>query len=325
MGIRRNLRIRASDFDGNVVGSLVRILLVAALLLAGNQYLQAQPVAGSGARQAAPTLPDIAFAAVDGHELQLDLYLPDDVENPPLVVWVHGGGWRMGSRDRVGAIGLVEHGFAIASVSYRLSPVAAHPAQIHDIKGAIRFLRKHAGEYGVDDSAIAIAGSSAGGHLAALVGVTNGSQSHEGDVGGNLELSSSVAAVVSYYGASDLLTILDQSTPRGLEIRVPALELLLGGRFEERQELAAHASPVFQLDSGDPPLLLLHGDQDPQMPVNQSLELWGAAKEHGLDVQLEIVHGAAHGGPPFFDPARLEMVADFIRHSLHPSRVQGRR
>ena len=308
----------------NVVGRLLRACIALATLLAGIQTVQAQGLTAPGDGASLLTRPDILFATVDGHELRLDLYLPDSVDNPPLVVWVHGGAWRAGSRESVNAIGLVERGFAIASVSYRLSPVAPYPAQIHDIKSAIRYLRKHAGEYGYDSSRIAIAGSSAGAHLATLVGVTNGSESHEGGVGGNDEISSNVKAVLSYYGASNFLTILNQSTPRGLDVRIPALELLLGGAFEEKQELAAHASPVFQLDASDPPLFLLHGDQDPQMPVNQTLELWGAAKALGLDVRLEIVHGAEHGGPSFFDPARLKMAADFLDRSLNPSQVSSR-
>ena len=316
--------MRSTLDNRNVFGRFLRACIALSTLLAVIQTVQAQGLTAPGDSESILTQPDILFATVDGHELRLDLYLPNGVENPPLVVWVHGGAWRAGSRESVGAIGLVEHGYAIASVSYRLSPVAPYPAQIHDIKSAIRYLRKHAGEYGFDSNRIAIAGSSAGAHLATLVGVTNGSESHEGSVGGNDEASSSVQAVLSFYGASNFLTILNQSTPRGLDVRIPALELLLGGGLDEKQELAAHASPVFQLDPGDPPLFLLHGDQDPQMPVNQTLELWGAAKALGLDVGLEVVHGGEHGGPLFYDPARLKMAADFLDRSLNPSQVSSR-
>ena len=115
-------------------------------------------------------------------------------------------------------------------------------------------------------------------------------------VGRHLNQSSDVQAIVSYYGASNFLTILQQSTPHGLGVRIPALQLLLGKQPEKTPELAKLASPVFHVDDSDPPLLLLHGDQDPQMPINQSHELFGKYEAHDLAVKFEVVHGAAHGG-----------------------------
>jgi len=254
----------------------------------------------------------IPYAVVDGQELMLDLYLPANVESPPLIVYIHGGAWRFGSRDSVSPIDLVDKGFAIASVSFRLTPVAPLPAQVHDIKGAVRFLRANAARYGFDAAHIGITGVSSGGHLAALVGLTNGSEPHEGNVGGNIGVSSDVQAIVSYFGASNLTTILAQSTPRGIEIREPALELLLGGPVADKDELARFGSPVFYVDAGDPPLMLLHGDQDPQMPINQAHELHGVAKDKGLTVAFEVVHGSGHGGDAFFDEERTQLVAAFL-------------
>lgn len=259
---------------------------------------------------------DIPFANVDGHELALDLYMPAAVEDPPVLVWVHGGAWRAGSRKSVSTLAFVEAGYALASVSYRLSGVAPFPAQSHDIKGAIRFLRAHADDYGYDASRIGILGSSAGAHLAALVGVTNGNAELEGTVGGNLDQSSNIQAIVAYYPATNLLSILDQSTPFGLNLRVPALEALLGGPLDEESEFARLASPVFHVDAGDPPLFLLHGDQDPQMPINQSHELHGAYKKHGLAAEFEVVHGSPHGGPAFYDAGRNAMVGSFLDEQL---------
>ena len=255
---------------------------------------------------------DITYAHVDGHELQLDLYMPDDIENPALLVWVHGGVWRAGSRKSVNGLELVPQGYAFASVSYRLSPVAPFPAQIHDIKGAIRYLRAHADEYGYDASRIGILGASAGAHLAALAAVTNGSAAHEGTTGGNLDVSSDVDVLVSYFGASNLTTILGQSTEFGLGVRVPALELLYGGPPAKNDALARLASPVFYLDANDPPMYLLHGDADPQMPIEQTFELHDMALERGLDVRLDVVAGAGHGGAEFFEPARTAAVAEFL-------------
>ena len=261
-------------------------------------------------------LANIRFAEVDGHELKLDLYLPTQSKNPPLIVWVHGGAWRSGSKDRMPLTDLVREGFAVASVDYRLSPVAKFPAAIHDIKAAIRFLRAKRKDFGYDSGKIAIAGASAGGHLVALVGTTNGNKELEGSVGEFDGESSDVQAVVSYYGASNFMTILNQSTPHGLSVRVPALKLFIGGRPEDVPELAKLASPVFQADKGDPPLLLIHGDQDPQMPINQSHELHGKYKELGLSVELEVVHGAAHGGKAFYGARRTRLVNRFLDRNI---------
>ena len=215
---------------------------------------------------------NLVFAEVDGRELLLDLYLPQASKPPPLIVYVHGGAWRTGSKDSMRLTALPGEGYAIASVDYRLTPEAPFPAQVHDIKAAIQFLRGNQNRYLYDGRKVAIAGSSAGGHLAALVGVTNHSAELEGFVGAHLDESSEVHAIVAYFGASNLLTILHQSTPRGLSVRKPALRLLLGGQPEQQRQLAMLASPVFHVDRSDPPLLLLHGDQDQQMPINQSHE-----------------------------------------------------
>ncbi len=264
-----------------------------------------------------PTLPNIEYARVDTQPLLLDLFLAPAAEAPtPLIVWVHGGAWRAGSKTDVPIQALVARGFSIASVDYRLSTVARFPAQVHDIKAAIRFLRASAAKHHLDPDKFVIAGSSAGGHLAALVGVSNGHQELEGSLGEHLSVSSDVQAIVSFFGASNLETILAQSTPHGLSVRVPALQLLLGGQPTEQPELAKLASPVTHVDDHDPPLLLIHGDQDPQMPINQSHELQGAYERVKRPCQFEVIHGGAHGGPPFFDATRLELVEKFLRQSL---------
>ena len=291
--------------EGRVCHAMIFVFTVVGCLIS-------KPVAAVDAK----TISDIQYAAVDKHHLLLDLHLPSGVESPPLIVWVHGGAWRSGSKDSVPIVALVDRGYAIASVDYRLSPVAKFPAQIHDIKAAIRFLRAKQTEYGYDASKCAIAGSSAGGHLVALVGVTNGNADLEGEVGEHSEQSSDVQAIVDLYGPTNFLTILPQSTPHGLSVRVPALQLLLGSRPEENETLARLASPVFHVDQSDPPLLLIHGDQDPQVPINQSHELHGKYKSLNLPVQFEVIHGGAHGGKQFYDADRLSLVEEFLRPIL---------
>lgn len=260
-------------------------------------------------------LKGIIYASLPDKDLKLDLYLPEKSSNPRLIVYVHGGAWRRGTRESVPVKGLLHHGIAIASVDYRLTTEAPFPANVHDIKASVRFLRANANKYGYSPDKIVIMGSSAGGHLAALVGVTNGHSMLEGSIGKETDTSSDIAAIVSFYGASNLETILHQSTPHGLNVRIPALELLLGGRPEDKLELARLASPVRHVDKSDPPLLLIHGDQDHQMPVNQSIELFGAYKEAESSVKLKYVYGGKHGGEKFYNTQMINFVAKFIRNS----------
>ena len=255
----------------------------------------------------------------DEHSLTLDLYLPSAAEDkklPPLIVWVHGGAWRAGSKERMPIGGLLDHGYAIASINYRLSPVAPFPAQVHDIKAAIRFLRGQADLklWRYDRQKVVIAGASAGGHLAALVGVTNGHEELEGTVGDFDSESSEVAAIIDFYGPTNFLTILKQSTPHGLGVRIPALQLLLRAQPEDVPDLARLASPVFHVDDHDPSLLMIHGDQDPQVPINQSHELDGAYKAAGSGerVQFEVIHGGHHGGDAFYDSERIHLMDQFL-------------
>jgi acetyl esterase/lipase len=259
----------------------------------------------------------IEFAKVDGLSLKLDLHRPA-AEKPPLIVYVHGGAWRAGSREDVPIAGLLAHGFAIASVDYRLSTQARFPAQIHDIKAAIRFLRAKADELKVNTSRIAIIGSSAGGHLAALAGLTNDHEELECKVGDHLDQSSHVNAIVSFYGASNLQSILSQSTEFGLGVRIPALKLLLGDLPEKEPALAILASPVAHLDAKDPPLLMIHGDADPQMPLAQSEELQKACEAAKIRSRLITLPGSKHGGAEFYDGERLRLVAEFLSQHLRP-------
>ena len=264
---------------------------------------------------------DVVYLQHDGQPLHLDLYLPAGPSGDlatGLIVWVHGGAWRSGSRKDVPIKALLDHGYAIASVDYRLSPVARFPAQAHDLHAAIRFLRAQAGEYGYRPDRIAIAGSSAGGHLAALVGVTADQKQLSGDLGEHTAQSSRVAAIIDLYGPTNFTTILQQSTVHGLGVRIPALQLLLGGQPEDKPDLARLASPVFHVDPGDPPLLIIHGDQDVQVPINQSHELHALYKQHNLPVHFEVIHGGAHGGKSFYNDAAINLMRRFLDEHVKP-------
>jgi acetyl esterase/lipase len=268
-------------------------------------------IAAEGARH----LANIAYATGDGRALALDLHLPADVASPALVVYVHGGAWRDGDKSEYPEF-LVARGYAVASVDFRSSGDARFPANVHDIKAAIRFLRAQASQYGYRSARIAIAGSSSGGHLAALVGTTNGLAELEGTSGEYLRESSAVQAIVSWFGASNVSTILMQSTTFGRSMREPALRQLLGTLPEENPALGTLASPVTHVGPGDPPAMLLHGALDRQMPVNQSLELEAAYRSAGLPVETMILAGTGHGGEAFYSGEAAESVVAFLRRTI---------
>lgn len=305
-----NLSCGGAVRSGPIAGRTACLLTATALVLGFSD------VVGARAAEEARVVRDVEYARVGDLRLALDLHLPARPGRPKLIVWVHGGAWRSGSRESMPLGALVEHGYAVASVDYRLTPVAPFPAQVHDIKAAVRYLRANQDKLGVDASRVAIAGDSAGGHLAALVGVSSGVAELEGEVGEHRDQSSAVQAIVNFFGPTNLTTILEQSTPHGLGVRVPALQLLLGGQPEDKPELARLASPVEHVDASDPPLLLVHGDQDPQVPINQSHELAGRYEALELPVKFEVVHGAAHGGEAFFDERRMKLVAEFLDRHL---------
>ena len=273
-----------------------------------------------------PKFRDVEYGRVGDISLKLDFYEPNQRRpERPLIVWIHGGAWRSGSKSDVPVAKLREQGFAIASVDYRLSPVAKFPAQIHDIKAAIRYLRANASRFEVDANRFVLAGSSAGGHLAVLAAVSDGVPELSGELAAPENTAANVQAVVSFFGAGNLQTILSQSTPFGLDVRVPALEKFLGGLPDQQPNLARLASPVEHIDSRDPPLWLFHGDQDPQMPINQSHELDGAYKKIGLPVRFEVVHGGKHGGFGFFTETQLRRLGDELFGSLTTELSNGKR
>jgi acetyl esterase/lipase len=270
-----------------------------------------------GAASSAPSVQaDIPYATSGaGEPLRLDLYLPEPT-GAALLVWIHGGAWENGNKSAMPLEPFIERGFAVASLDFSPASKARFPGQVHEIKAAIRFLRAQAKRYGYDAGRIGILGASSGAHLAAVVGTSNGHAELEGTLGDHRGESSEVHAIVSYFPATNLTTILAQSTPFGLNIREPALTRLLGAGPKEAEPLARLASPVYQVDRDDPPLLLLHGDQDPQMPINQSHELEGAYERQGAEVDFIVVHGAAHGGDAFYSPENVERVAAFLEAQL---------
>ena len=258
------------------------------------------------------TTKDIVYAEADGKKLQLDIYKPKAQKEPYLVVWVHGGAWNTGSKEKP-PLGLLPFRYALASVDFRASTEKPFPANIHDIKAAIRFLRANASKYGYKSDKIIIWGSSSGGHLAALVATTNNNAALEGNLGNFTNTSSSVQACIDFFGPTNFLTILNQSTPHGLNVRLPALAILLGKPLDQVTELAKLASPVYQVDASDPPLFIVHGEQDIQVPINQSIELMSAYKSKNLKVQIEFIPNAGHSDPAYAKKELMEKIDRFLK------------
>lgn len=262
--------------------------------------------------------PDIVFANVDGHELRLDLYLPESQDAPPLVVNIHGGGWTSGNRQDSTFNWLLDHGYAVASISYRLTHVASHPAQIHDCKGAVRWLRANASRFGYDPQNIVVGGSSAGGHLAVLLGTTGGVEALEGTVGGNLHHSSRVKGIIDFYGATDFIQR-SKAQPHITDHPDGIVYKLLGGPVSKNAERARQASAAYHVSKDDPPLLVIHGDEDPQVLLTQSERIVDVYKKQSLDVEFTVVEGGKHGGEAFDSPEIRETILAFLEKVVGPA------
>lgn len=258
-------------------------------------------------------LRDLAYVT-GGHARQkLDLYLPPDGTKRPLVVWIHGGAWEGGSKDGCPALPLLGRGFAVASLNYRLSQHAVFPAQIEDCKSAIRWLRAHAAEHGIDPERIGVWGASAGGHLAALLGTTG--HSKEFDKGEHLDQSSRVQCVIDWFGPSDFLrwgsgSVIDTVNPRSPVVK------LLGGAASDREAAARRASPVYFVQKDAPPFLIVHGDRDAVVPLQQSQLLHDALRSAGAESTLDVIAGSGHGGGEFVSQERRQMLLAFFERHL---------
>lgn len=277
----------------------------------------------------APALPDgvrieadIPYAGTDNPRQRLDLYLPTAAPTGrlPVVVFVHGGAWRAGDKSagRRHLADLVASGeFAGVSVGYRLTDEAIFPAQIHDCKAAIRWIRAHAEPRGWDPERIAVVGPSAGGHLVLLLGTSSGVAELEGTIGAHTGLSSRVTAVVNFFGPADLFTMgamsrsdtaIDHDAPDSPEAQ------LIGGPIQQNPDAARAASPITYVSPDDPPFLHIHGTQDRLVPFGQAEAIHAALKKAGVSSTLITVDGGGHGQG--FRPEVSAIVRQFLRRHL---------
>lgn len=289
------------------------------------EYMLTAPLGESSSP--APSLNDAVFATVPTTtgtaDLMLDVHGALTGTGPrPVLVWIHGGGWQSGSHNQTPtfALGLRSLGITVVSVGYRLSDQAAFPAQIHDCKGAIRWLRANAATLQIDPTRIGVWGSSAGGHLAALVSSSGNEPSLEGTTGGNTTFSSAVIAGSAYYPPTDILQmqpdclLLPTSCSSDHDASTSAESKMLGiagtGQgvgwlranqnnpappFPELVARAFSANPITHLDPSDPVMYVAHGDIDRVVPINQSVRLRDAAAVAGVPLIFEVATGFGHG------------------------------
>lgn len=234
----------------------------------------------------------IEYANPDGQHLQLNLARPKEATSPlPVVLCIHGGGFRAGHRDGNNALclKLAQRGFVAATVSYRLAPKHQFPAAVHDVKAAVRWLRANATKYQMNPTRIGVTGDSAGGHLAQFLGVTADVKEFEGE-GGNADQSSRVACVVNRYGPSDFTKSYDKSVDAA-----EVLPLFLGGDLRTALQRHIRSSPLNWVTPDAAPTLILHGTEDKYVAYEQGLWLRDRLQTCGVEVELVTFEGAGHG------------------------------
>jgi acetyl esterase/lipase len=280
---------------------------------------------------AAPGVPeltavrDIPYASASPTQ-KLDLYLPSGEGPWPVVVFLHGGGFVFGTKAEptVDAIRgtLLASGYALASVDYRLTGEAQFPAQLQDVKAAIRWLRANASRFRLQPDAVAVWGTSAGGYLAALAGTSCGVPALEGGDLGHADQSSCVQAVVDWFGPSDLLRVDSDKVAASCPVpdqdpHLTWLALYLGGPASAHEALARSANPTAYITPDDPPTLIEQGTDDCVVPLAQSQLLYESLRHKTSSrITLKVLDGAGHYGPAFTSPANLRFVLDFLDASL---------
>ena len=265
---------------------------------------------------------DIAYADTDNPRQKLDLMLPRERSDEPLpvVAFIHGGAWRAGNKTA----GLrrclplaVSGDYAVVSIGYRLTDEAQWPEQSYDCKAAIRWIRANAEKYNLDADKIGIWGTSAGGHLVAMLGTSGDVEELEGTLGPNTDQSSRVTCVVDFFGPTDFLkmnTNTERTATMDHDSANSPESLLIGGAVQDNPEKAAKASPLTFVTEDDPPFLLVHGTRDPLVAFSQSELLQDALQKVNVPATLITINGGGHGQG--FPPESNQLVKKFFDHHL---------
>ncbi|GIW86131.1 MAG: lipase [Isosphaeraceae bacterium] len=255
---------------------------------------------------------DLVYATVDGRKLKLDLARPAEGDGPfPALVVIHGGAWRGGDKasNRDQLRHFAARGYVAISPAYRFCPEFTFPAQVHDVKAAVRWLKAHAADYGVDPERIGAIGFSAGAHLALMLGVTDPDDGLDDPAQPDLP-DSRVHAVVNVFGPTDLLA--DDIPP----ISQPLLRDFLGGSPQEKEELARLGSPLTHVTPDDPPVLTFQGTKDPLVPHTQATKLADALTRAGVPGRVELLVGKGHGNDWGDDLPRIRAEIDAFFDAL---------
>jgi acetyl esterase/lipase len=237
------------------------------------------------------TTNDLVYTKAGPAELKLDMARPAEGAGPfPAVLVIHGGAWRAGNKadNRPALAEFAKRGYVAISPQYRFCPKDTFPAQVHDVKAAVRWLRAHKDEYQVDPDHIGAVGFSAGGHLSLMLGLTGPDDGLEGDVPAGAP-SSKVQAVVNYFGPTDFAAT---DLP---DVTQPLVKDFLGGTPADKPDVAAKASPLTFVTSDDPPILTFQGTKDPLVPYSQAEKLTAAMARSGVRGRTELLIGAGHG------------------------------
>ena len=257
---------------------------------------------------------DVVFKQAGEYTLRMDIYVPEDTdEKPPLIMWIHGGGWLEGMRGYVLQDEQLKRAYAVADIEYRLSWQAPFPAQIVDCKDALAFLRENADTYGFDGSKICVSGDSAGGHLCALMGTSVGNSAWE-----KQGKDYSVQAVIDLYGPVTVGAGIHEGEPYSPQCAEAKL-LDSPDSYGKSKMLGAMANPITYIDGTQPPFLICHGNEDPVVPYKQSILLRNALEAAGVPVYFYTAFGGGHG----FTPASFAfVVGEFLDYYLKGEKVK---
>lgn len=251
---------------------------------------------------------DVVYSRVDSFDNKLDVYVPKDAREPrPALIWIHGGGWGRLSKDSVsGQLSpFLETGWVVFNVDYRLTPQARAPAAVIDCRCALHWVFEHADEFKVDTKNVVVSGSSAGGHLALMTGMLPGNTPFDRSCVGEKQVS--VAAIVNFYGITDVVDLLDRANRKGYAVK------WLGDRAD-KEELARSLSPLTYVRKDLPPIFTVHGDADPTVPYEHAVRLHKALDDAGVPNEFVTVSGGKHGKFEKEENVRiLHAVAGFLK------------
>lgn len=257
--------------------------------------------------------------------LKMTLFVPRTKEKKPAVLYFPGGGFTSADHEKFLEMryALARAGYVVAACEYRAVP-NKFPALLEDAKAAVRWMRAHASEFGVDADRIGLLGDSAGGYVVQMAGATNGEKNW--DVGDFKEVSSDVQAVVSIYGISDLTTIgegignenvhASAAVTEALLLNGPAFKDFAGASVNADPQKAKAASPIGHVDGTEPPFLLMHGSGDKVVSPLQSKKMFEALQNKKVEAEYVLVRGAEHGDLPWYQPGVISRVVNFFDRHL---------